>query len=192
MRLIALISLIITLNAIPVYAGDYEDGVGAFFRQDYKTAFEKLEPLAKQGNDQAQGLIGKMYELGQGISQDYGQAVKWCRLSAEQGNSGSQTFLGQMYASGKGVEQNFKEAVKWYRLAAEQGRLGGQLSLGKAYLNGHGVTQDYIEGLKWYFIGGVEKLDLWQKHINHVKGQMTSDEIAEAQKLAREWMARHK
>ena len=119
------------------------------------------------------------------------QAFKWYKLSAEQNNSGGQFFLGQMFATGEGVAQNYKEAVKWFRLAAEQGRLAGQLALGKSYINGQGVTQDYIEGLKWYFIGGGEKFDLWQEHISNVKSQMTPDEIAEAQKLANEWVREH-
>ena len=40
----------------PVYADDFQDGMDAYGRKDYKTAFEKLKPLAEQGDAEAQRL----------------------------------------------------------------------------------------------------------------------------------------
>ena len=46
--------LVLLLIIAPVYADDWQDAVDAFERNDYKTAFEKLKPLAEQGNEGAQ------------------------------------------------------------------------------------------------------------------------------------------
>ena len=69
-----------------VYGDDLQDGLDAFQKQDYKTAYKFWLPLAEQGNAKAQFNLGLMYNNGQGVPQDYKEAVKWYRLSAEQGD----------------------------------------------------------------------------------------------------------
>jgi TPR repeat protein len=44
------------------------------------------QPLADQGDADAQFNLGVMYDRGDGIPQDYAEAAKWHRLAAEQGN----------------------------------------------------------------------------------------------------------
>lgn len=54
-----------------LFAGNYEDGLAAIASGDFKTAFEKLQPLAEQGNANAQYLLGRMYSRGEGVTQNY-------------------------------------------------------------------------------------------------------------------------
>ena len=168
----------------------FNDGVNAYRNKDYRTAFTRLMPLAKQGNAFAQVLIGHMYVNGFGVSKDIEEAVAWYRQSANQGNALGQYNLGVMYGEGGGVIQDFKEAVKWFRLSAEQGNADAQVFLGMLYGNGLGVDQDYVEAYKWLSIAdngdkkGREGREQAEKH-------MTPAQIAEAQKLAREWMVKH-
>jgi S1-C subfamily serine protease len=133
-----------------VYGDDLQDGLDAFQKQDYKTAYKFWLPLAEQGNAKAQFNLGLMYNNGQGVPQDYKEAVKWYRLSAEQGDAKAQLLLGAMYDKGQGVPQDYKEAVKWYRLAAEQGDANSQLLLGIIYDEGEEIPQDHKEAIKWY------------------------------------------
>ena len=128
---------------VPVFADNLQDGLDAYNREDYKTAFEKWEPLAKQGDAQAQSNLGLMYDNGLGVTQDYKEAVKWFRLSAEQGNVVAQANLGGMYYHGQGVTQDHKKALKWYRLAAEQGLADAQNNLGTMYAKGQGSNAGY-------------------------------------------------
>src|SRR5664280_1687320 len=86
-------------------------------------AFEKLMPLAKQGNALAQYMVGEMYYKGEGVTQDYTSAAKWYRKAAEQGYAPAQYSLGLMYREGRGIPQDYAEAAKWYRKAAEQGNV---------------------------------------------------------------------
>ena len=134
----------------PPAEADFNVGVAAYKQGDYKTAFEKFEPLAEQGYAGAQYNLGVMYNKGHGVPQDYAEAARWYRKAAEQGNAGAQFNLGVMYDKGQGVPQDYAEAVKWYRKAAEQGVAEAQFNLGFMYRNGLGIPQDYAEALRWY------------------------------------------
>jgi TPR repeat protein len=68
-----------------VYGDDFQDGMDAFKRKDYKEAVKLFLPLAEQGYTLAQYNLGLMYANGQGVPQDYKEAFKWWSLSAEQG-----------------------------------------------------------------------------------------------------------
>lgn len=153
-----------------------------------------LRKLAEQGNVNAQARLGHMYASGEGTKQDWDEAVKWYRLAAEQGNAEAQNNLGDMYYSSRGLPQDDTEAVKWYRLAAEQGNARAQNSLGLKYEFGYGVPQDYVTAHKWFNLAaanasssdpGIRELAILNRDI--VAKKMTPDQIAEAQKLAREW-----
>ena len=76
-----------------VFADDFQDGMDAYERKDYKTAYKLILPLAEQGNAFAQFNLGLMYHEGQGVPQDYKEAIKYFRLSAEQGNADAQMVL---------------------------------------------------------------------------------------------------
>ena len=140
----------------PVYADDYQDGLDAYHRKEYRAAIEKWEPLAKRGDSLAQNKLGRMYNKGKGVVQDYKEAVRWFRLSAEQGDALAQKNLGRMYNKGKGVPKDFVQAHMWFNLAEK---------------NGHESA--------FRIISIIEK-------------RMTSKDIIEAQKLAREWTYIHR
>ncbi len=90
------------------------------------------------------------------------------------------------------VTQAYKETVKWCRKLAEQGDATAQNNLGMMYKTGKGVTQDFIQAHKWYTIaGGSYDGELGRKNRDAIEKRMTPDQIAEAQKLAREWMEKH-
>ena len=129
---------------------DFQAGLAAYLRKDYATALQELEPLAEQGNSEAQSILGTMYEDGKGVSRDYAEAAKWYRKAAEQGDAGAQHNLGWLYSKGLGVQRDLAEAFGWLRKAAENGDVGAQVNLGITYENGEGVAQNYAEAAKWY------------------------------------------
>jgi len=146
---------------------------------------------AEQGDARSQGRLGGLYNTGQGVVQDYKEAVKWFRLAAEQGDSSAQHSLGLRYTNGQGVVQDYREAVKWWKKAAEQGHSLAQHNLGLRYYLGQGVIQDYVMAHMYWNIASVsgDKDAIELRGI--VEKDMTSSQIAEAQKLAREWMRTH-
>ncbi len=87
------------------------------------------------------------------------------------------------------------EAVKWFRKAAEQGYGGAQFNLGVMYDNGYGVPQDYVQAYMWFNLAAVgfppgENRDSAAENRDIVAKFMTPAQIAEAQRLAREWRPR--
>ena len=82
-------------------------------------ATAKLIQKAKQGDAEAQYLLGCMYYEGAGgVPQDDKEAAKWWRLAADQGDARAQVALGASYAKGGGVLKDYVAAYAWYSLAA--------------------------------------------------------------------------
>ena len=71
-----LISALITIASLSVYA-DYQDGLDAALEGDYKAALKIFQPLAEQGDINAQYALGWMYDDGRGLSEDDKLAVIW-------------------------------------------------------------------------------------------------------------------
>ena len=103
-----------------------QEGKDAYSRGEYKTALERWEPLAKQGDAKCQYNLGLMHNRGEGVPRDDKEAVKWYRLSAQQRIPGAQSNLGLMYEKGLGVKQDYIEAHKWFNLAGMNGNEVGR------------------------------------------------------------------
>jgi TPR repeat protein len=96
-----------------------------------------------------------------------------------------------MYANGRGVKQDNAEAIKWFRLAAAQGNAVAQGMLGAMYYTGEGVTQDYVRAHMWFNLAGASGDVYGEKDRDLVAAKMTPQQIAEAQKMARECQQRY-
>jgi uncharacterized protein len=170
-------SLMLAAIAGASVAGPLEDGEAAFKRGDYATALRLWRPLANQGDARAQYYLGAIYANGQGVPQDHAKALKWFRLGANQGDARAQYYLGATYANA--------EALQWFRLAAEQGDARAQYYLGAMYANGQGVPQDLVLAHMWFNLSAAGGYP--EQVRDEIAGHMTPAQIAEAQKLAREW-----
>lgn len=179
--------LLVLIFVAPVAAGPLEDASVAYSRGDYATVLRLMRPLADQGDAVAQHDLGVIYENGLGVPQNYDEAVKWYHLAAEQGYGLSQFNLGLLYDKGRGVSQNDVEAVKWYSLAANQSNAAAQVNLGVLYAQGRGVKQDYVRALMWFNLSAAQGEQRAVTGRDMAARRMTSAQIAEAQKLAREW-----
>jgi len=155
--------------------------------QDYAEAVKWYRKAAEQWDAGAQVFLGEMYKFGRGVPQDYTEAAKWYSKAAEQGNAEAQSNLGIMYDFGKGVPQDYTEAEKWYRKAAEQGDAGAQYNLGVMYFNGQGVPQDYVTAHLWFNLAASQGDKTAENLRDLLSKTMTPAQIAEAQRLAREW-----
>ena len=132
-----------------------------------------------------------MYGTGRGVLQDHAEAVKWWKLAAAQGDASAQYNLGVRYDDGRGVVQDYAEAVKWYRLAAAQGYALAQYNLGLMYGTGRGVPMDYVRAHMWFNLAAVKGDADAVKNRDIAAKTMTPQQMAEAQKLARECQARN-
>ena len=98
------LTLVLALGTISsARSADLQRGYSSYAAWDYGTALRVFTTLSKQGNVEAQFMLGLMHYKGEGVPQDYKTAVTWYALAAEQGNAIAQTNLGVMYQKGKGV-----------------------------------------------------------------------------------------
>ncbi len=155
--------------------------------QDYAEAARWFRKAAEQGEVGAQTQLGFMYEKGQGVPQDYAEAARWYRKAVEQGDAKSQFNFGVMYFDGKGVPQDHVEAMRWVRKAAEQGLAVAQFNLGGMHVLGRGVSRNYIMTYMWLKLAAAQGHEQAQSNRDRVANKMTPAQIAEAQRLAREW-----
>ena len=132
-----------------------------------------------------------MYDEGKGVPQDRAEAARWYQLAADQGFTEAQYNLGVTYDEGEGVLQDEAEAARRYRRAAEQGHGSAQFNLGLMYSSGKGVPQDDVEAHMWLNLAtaqaSAEERDEYVKERDDVAARMTPEQIAEAQRRAREW-----
>lgn len=144
--------------------------------ENYEKAFEYLSIAAKDGDAEAQTILGWMYDQGK----DYTKALRYYKLAADQGDVVAQNNLGVMYNQGKGVTQDHKVAARYYKLAADQGYAEAQYNLGFMYYQGSGVKQDKNEAMRYYKLAasqGLEEAKRALKKIFAQKEELKKDEI---------------
>ena len=128
-----------------------------------------------------------MYDDGVGVPQDHATAVSWFGRAAVQGNPEAQYNLGASFDEGQGVQQDYAAAASWYRMAAEQGYASAQTNLGIKYAKGQGVPQDFAAAHMWFNLAAASGQKNALKYRDKLAAVMTPAQLAEAQKLAREW-----
>lgn len=63
--------------------------------------------------------------------------------------------------------------------------------LGILYSTGQGVTLDYVEAHMWFNLAALRGILAAKEWRSDLAREMTQDQIAEAQRQAREWLAKH-
>ena len=165
-------------------------GLGKGVTEDEVEAVKWFRKAAEQNYANAQFNLGSCYFFGEGVVKDYVEAVKWFRKAAEQNHARAQYSLGSCYDLGNGVAKDELEAVKWFRKAAEQNLGSAQNSLGACYLLGEGVAKDNVEAYKWKLLAAGQRDEDARKIVTLLEDRMTREQIAEGQKLARNFKPR--
>ena len=88
------------------------------------------------------------------------------------------------------MPQDYARAMSWYRRAAESADYlahYAQAVLGDMYERGQGEPQDYVLAHMWFNLSAARGDAEAARKRDLIAGKMTPAQIAEAQKLAREW-----
>ena len=89
--------------------------------EEIESFFNKMEPLAEEGNPVAQTLIGLKYLQ---YPQTMTKAIGWIQKAAGQGFGPAQYELGLLYQNGTGgATQDNIQAHKWFSLALANGEV---------------------------------------------------------------------
>lgn len=163
------------------YAGPLEDANTAIKNGDFKKACELLQPLAEEGNEEAQTQLGTNYIYGQGVERDINRGLFLITRAANQGYEAARRIafkvyldlvnrgdtpvlfnLGYMCLEGWGGKQDAGACLAWLENA---GRLGHEQSLkllAKTYTDGlYGIAPDdekakYWNNLRAAFEAGID------------------------------------
>jgi TPR repeat protein len=174
--------------ALPVRAGPLQDAQAAYDRGKYAVALDLWQPLAEQGDPDAQAGLGSLYLGGYGVPRDEAAAMAWFRKAAEQGHAGGQFSLGSLYYGRK----EYGPATSWYRRSAEQGNALAQIRLARMYAEGPGLARDDVQAYRWFAVAAMRGADSYAR-TNAAQGRdatapkMTPAQVAEAERLVREW-----
>jgi Sel1 repeat len=128
-----------------------------------------------------------MYLKGVGVPKDDLEASSWIHKAAEQGQSRAQFNLGMMYDRGVGVVKDDAQAFDWMCRAAQQGDLAGQFNIGRRYLKGIAVDRNDIAAYMWFNLSAAQGEKSAAMIRDTIARSMSSAQIAEAQRLTREW-----
>ena len=80
------------------------------------------------------------------------------------------------------------DALTQFENDAKQGRPDALYNLGLAYSTGQGVEVDYVAAHKWFNLAAMKGSELAKSWRAQISAEMNTGQIAEAQKLAREWL----
>ena len=126
---------------------------------------QTVRAQAAQGDRVAQGMLGNLYQMGNGVPQDYVQAVQWYEKAAAQGNPFAQTALGTRYYFGHhGVAKDYVLSYMWSSLAVR--------------------SLPVPEGAQVLVYGAIQYL------VETLERTMTPQQLQEARRLTRDWRAK--
>lgn len=80
------------------------------------------------------------------------------------------------------------DALTQYESDAKQGRADALYNLGLAYSTGQGVDVDFVAAHKWFNLAAMKGVELAKNWRAQISREMNTNQIAEAQRLAREWL----
>ena len=80
------------------------------------------------------------------------------------------------------------DSLAQYERDAKEGRADALYNLGLAYSTGQGVGVDMVAAHKWFNLAAVRGVEAAKSWRNQLAAEMTTGQVAEAQRLAREWL----
>jgi TPR repeat protein len=196
------------LRATTALASLYERGQGV--SENLQQAIDLYREAAEQGETRAQGRLAQLIVAGKTelpIKKSQGiiwiaslvlagdpDARDWLEKQAQAGNMTAQARLGHYYTQQNSDNESPESHAKALALlteAAERGDAFGQYHLAQLYGTGSGVELDYVQAHKWVNLSAARGYSDAAKSRDIYAKLMTPEQIAEAQKLARAYVAKN-
>ena len=83
--------------------------------------------------------------------------------------------------------QDYATTLNQWRPLAEQGDAAAQYALGVLYAYGQGVPQDFVQAQMWFNLAASQGQKDVRGAREEISKEMTAEQTAKAQRLAREW-----
>lgn len=105
---------------------------------------------ARDGDLEAQALLGQILLDGHGIEQNVGLALTWFGIAAERGHAMARNMLGRCLEHGWGCAKDETAAAGHYAIAAQQKLDWAMYNLANLLSTGRGVQRDDARALALY------------------------------------------
>ena len=143
-----------------------------------------------RGSISAENNLAVIYLSGNGVPKDGATGVSLLRKAAERGSVPAQYNLGRLYLTGDAVSEDFGQAAIWLRKAAEKGNAPAQVLLSQMYASGTGVRADVATAYMWMNLASTRESEARECR-DKIEKLVSANDVAEGQKLAREWILQH-
>ncbi len=187
--------IIVTLTLLAMFTLDFRGGPDVSIMKESEIIHAKAEAgdvrevtaKAEAGDARAQYFMALLTMSGTGVPKDSAKAMDWIRKSAEQGFDYAQNYLARKYDSGEFVPKDREEAIRWSTRAANQGNPLGQNFLADYY---HAEDPpNVVQAYKWYSLAMKSGYTYMSGRFEDLKKTMTEEQIAEGERLAKEFVA---
>jgi hypothetical protein len=173
------------------YRFEPEPGASMTFKVDVEKGYVFQDGLGRVTTPTKEVIVlrdgMRGFIVGEPCQEPTGQRFEKTKAKAEKGDAKAQFNLGVMYYDGEGVDKDAAAAAKWFRSAGEQGLASAQFNLGLCFANGKGVDADCEQAWKWLSLASGQGNEDAKKNLAILETRMTREQIAEAQRLAREF-----
>ncbi|MDO8289868.1 MAG: tetratricopeptide repeat protein [Parvibaculum sp.] len=134
----------------PPQSERFRQGVEAYDKGDFATAFKIWLPLAQQADLAAMRNVALMLREGKGTARDPKRALWFYEEAGSKGFTLAQINAAFMHMNGDGVTKNLEAAAFWFHTAALAGSAIAQYNLAVLYERGTGVEKNIGKALGWY------------------------------------------
>jgi len=135
---------------LPPPSERFKQGVTAYDKGDFATAFTIWLPLAQQADLAAMRNVALLLRTGRGVKRDSARALWFYEEAGAKGFALAQVNAAFMHLEGDGIPKNLEAAAFWFHEAARAGSPVAQYNLAVMYETGRGVTKDLPKALGWY------------------------------------------
>lgn len=170
------------------------------YYQDVAEAFTPEEPDPHRLRMMIDALVrvADIYREGdvsEGVEPNSKTAFQLYTTAASYGHPSAHYAQGLMWLSGKGVKASPAKALRWLNLAAKRRFAPAEALLGDLYWQGEAVKRDRVRSLMWYVLATQsarpeENPTIFDRY-NSMAGQVSDEQLREAEKLAREWSEKY-
>ncbi len=89
------------------------------------------------------------------------------------------------------MARNIMSEFEQAEMAAGSGAAEALFDLGLAYSTGREVDQDLVNAHKWFNLAALKGNSAAREYRSEIARELSSDQVAEAQRRAREWLQMH-
>lgn len=124
---------------------------GDGLEQDLGEAFALAYQGAESGDDEAQIMLGGMYENGLGVPKDDAAALSWYEKAKQQGSPAADAYIQSLNSRKEAAASGqLPDWMSGYIDMAEGGDASAMYAIGYMYYLGQAIPQDYAKAVEWF------------------------------------------